>query len=91
MPNDENLISLPWSGILRLQATSDEISVLGSHEHTMIGLRVPANVSSALDPIPIELAITARAAAGLLAMLLDLQAEGLIPKEPIQTTKNTHH
>jgi hypothetical protein len=83
--------TLEWDGVLRLLAASNEISVMGSEAHPLIGigLGVVPDAKRDVAPIPIELVITPVAAAGLLANLLDMQREGRIPRDAVASIKTT--
>lgn len=82
-------ITLEWEGVLRLMAADDEIKLLGSDDHDFIGLSVQVLATPASGPIPMEFSMTAQAAAGLLAMLRDLELDGKLPRNVVSGVKTT--
>jgi hypothetical protein len=81
-------ITLEWDNVLRLWV-SDDIRVIGSDEHEMIGIAVNALAKPAHEPIPTELVLTPLGAAGLLALLRDMELDGRIPKKSVASVRTT--
>lgn len=82
-------ITLEIDGVLRFMAADDDLQVMGSDSHPLIGIAFRAVATPPREPIPIEIAVTPRAAAGLLAMLLDMELDGRIPKTEVRSVKTT--
>jgi hypothetical protein len=81
-------IRLELDNVLRLWL-SDDIRVMGSDEHEMIGIAVSALAKPAHEPIPTELVLTPLAAAGLLALLRDMELDGRIPKKAVSSVRTS--
>jgi hypothetical protein len=81
-------ITLEFDKVLRLWVSND-IRVMGSDEHEMIGIAVSALAKPAREPIPTELVLTPLAAAGLLALLRDMELDGRIPKKAVTSVRST--
>jgi hypothetical protein len=81
-------ITLELDNVLRLWV-SDDIRVMGSDEHDMIGIAVSALAKPVHEPIPTELVLTPLGAAGLLALLRDMELDGRIPKKAVASVRST--